>query len=310
MSSLRQAVEEYLDLRQQLGFKLDRQKLLLREFVSFMEDCGAPYVTTEHALQWALRPRNARSSYLAQRLIAVRCFARHHCAAEPRTQIPPSDLLPYRPSRAHPYMYTKKDVQRLLTAAKCLRPAGGLRGVTYVTLLGLLSVTGLRISEALSLSPQDVDLAQGLLTIRKTKFGKTRLVPLHPSTIRALRRYARDRRTFLGIQSATRFFVSSQGGPLSIGAVMKTFRLLRRRVGLHASDRCDEPTLHHFRHRFATQTLLRWYRTGQDVERQLPALSTFLGHVNIASTYWYLSCHPGLMRQAMLRLEHRWEKAP
>jgi integrase/recombinase XerD len=287
MSSLRQAIEEYIVLRRQLGFKLDRQQLSLRSFASFMEECGASFITTERALQWALRPRHARPSYLAQRLIAVRCFARHHFATDPRTQIPPSDLLPYRPRRARPYLYSEQDIERLLIAARDLRPAGGLRGSTYVALLGLLAVTGLRISEALSLSPQDVDLQQGLLTIRKTKFGKTRLVPLHSSASRALRRYARQRRAFIGAESTARFFVSSRGGPLSVGAAMKTFRFLRRRVGLHATEHCDEPTLHHFRHRFATQTLLRWYRAGQDVERQLPVLSTFLGHVSISSTYWY-----------------------
>jgi integrase/recombinase XerD len=310
MSSLRQAIEEYLVLRRQLGFKLDRQQFSLREFASFMENCGASFITTERALQWALRPQRASPSYLAQRLIAVRCFARHHCATDPRTQIPPSDLLPYRPHRARPHLYSEQDVERLLIAAKSLRPAGGLRGSTYVALLGLLAVTGLRISEALSLTPQDVDLLQGLLTIRKTKFGKTRIVPLHPSARRALRRYARQRRAFIGAESTARFFVSSQGGPLSVGAAMKTFRFLRRRVGLHATKHCDEPTLHHFRHRFATQTLLRWYCAGHDVERQLPVLSTFLGHVSISSTYWYLSCHPELMGQAMQRLERRWGKCP
>ncbi len=310
MSSLRQAIEEYIALRRQLGFKLDRQQFSLREFAAFMEDCGATFITTERALQWALRPQRAHPSYLAQRLIAVRCFARHHCATDPRTQIPPSDLLPYRPRRARPYLYSEQDIERLLTAAKCLRPAGGLRGSTYVALLGLLAVTGLRISEALALTLKDVDLQQGLLTIRKTKFGKTRLVPLHPSASRALCRYARQRSAFMGAESTARFFVSSQGGPLSAGAVMKTFRSLCRRVGLHATQHCGEPTLHHFRHRFATQSLLRWYRAGKDVERQLPVLSTFLGHVSISSTYWYLSCHPELMNQAMQRLEHRWEQSP
>jgi site-specific recombinase XerD len=310
MTSLRRAIEEYLVLRRQLGFKLDRQKLHLREFASFMEGCGASFITTERALQWALRPHRASPAYSAQRLIAVRCFARHHCATDPRTQIPPSDLLPYRARRARPYLYSEKDIDRLLIAAKSLGPTGGFRGHTYVALLGLLAVTGLRISEALSLTLKDVDLLQGLLTIRKTKFGKTRFVPLHATAKLALRRYARQRRASTATESTDRFFVSTQGGPMSVGAVEKTFRLLRRRVGLHASEHCDEPKLHHFRHRFATQTLLRWYHAGQDIESQLPVLSTFLGHVNMASTYWYLSCHPELMRQAMQRLEQRWEKCP
>jgi integrase len=310
MSALRKAVEDYIALRRQLGFKLDRQQFLLREFASFMEACGAPFITTDRALQWVLRPQRARPSYRTQRLIAVRCFARHYCAIDPRSQIPPSDLLPNRPRRARPYLYSDGDITRLLVAARSLRPAGSLRGLTYATLLGLLTVTGLSISEALALTLKDVDLQQGLLTIRKTKFGKTRLVPLHPSARRALRQYAIQRDACAGTGFAPCFFVSSQGGPLTAGAVTKTFRALCGRVGLHALKHCDEPKLHHFRHRFATESLLRWYRADDDVERRLPVLSTFLGHVCISSTYWYLSCHPELMGQAMRRLERRWGKSP
>jgi integrase len=309
MSTLRAAVDEYIALRRQLGFKLAHPQRYLREFASFMEAGGIPFITTEAAMEWALRPRRAQPSYWAQRLAAVRCFARHHCAADPRTQIPPDDLLRHRPRRARPYLYSEQDIERLPRATQGLRPAGGLRGFTYATLLGLLVVTGMRISEALALCVKDVDLHQGLLTIRKTKFGKTRLIPLHPSARRALQQYARQRHALVG-HGTTHFFVSSQGQPLVAGNVMKTFCRLRRRVGLQASERWDKPTLHHFRHRFATESLLRWYRDGDDVERRLPVLSTFLGHVCISSTYWYLSCHPELMGQAMRRLEQRWEKSP
>jgi integrase/recombinase XerD len=310
MNTLRDAIEEYIALRLRLGFKLREPQRWLREFASFMEEHGATIITTERALQWALRPQRAHSSYLAHRLMAVRCFARHHCASDPRTQIPPSDLLPNRPRRARPYLYSEQDIERLLGAAKGLRPAGGLRGATYAVLLGLLSVTGLRISEALALTTKDVDLQQGLLTIRKTKFGKARLVPLHPSARRALTQYAQQRHALVSPGPTAYFFVSSHGRPLIAGNVMKVFRRLCCRVGLHASNRWDEPKLHHFRHRFATESLLRWYRAGDDVEHRLPALSTFLGHVCISSTYWYLSCHPELMGQAMRRLESRWGNSP
>ncbi len=309
MSTLRAAIEEYLALRRQLGFKLHNPQRHLHDFASFIEAGEIPFITTEAALEWALRPRGAQPSYLAQRLAAVRRFARHHCAADPRTQIPPLDLLRHRPRRARPYPYSEEDIGRLLIVARDLRPAGGLRGPTYDTLLGLLVVTGMRISEALALRVKDVDLDQGILTIRKTKFGKTRLVPLHPSARGALQHYARQRNALVG-HGTTHFFVSSQGQPLVAGNVWKTFRLLRRRAGLQAREGCDTPTLHHFRHRFATQSLLRWYRAGLDVERRLPVLSTFLGHVSTSSTYWYLSCHPELMGQAMRRLERRWEKSP
>jgi integrase/recombinase XerD len=309
MSTLREAVEEYIALRRQLGFKLALAHRYLGKFVHFMEARRIPFITIEAALEWAMQPRGADPAYLAQRLGAVRRFARHHCATDPRTQIPPIDLLRHRPRRARPYHYSEQDIERLLTSTQGLRPMGGLRRATYATLLGLLTVTGMRISEVLALRVEDVDLQEGLLTIRKTKFGKTRLVPLHPSARRALQQYARQRDALVG-RRTTHFFVSSQGRPLVAANVMKTFRLLRRRVGLQAREGCDPPTLHHFRHRFATESLLRWYRAGDDVERRLPVLSTFLGHVCISSTYWYLSCHPELMEQAVRRLEQRWENSP
>jgi integrase/recombinase XerD len=309
MTTLHTAVGEYIALRRQLGFKLVSPELYLHEFASFMEGRGIPFITIELALEWALRPGSAGPAYLASRLAAVRCFARHHCLADPRTQIPPSDLLPHPRRRARPYPYSEEDIDRLLTAAQKLRPANGLRGFTYYTMLGLLAVTGLRIGEALALLLDDVDLHDGLLTVRKTKFGKTRLVPLHPSACRAMQSYARRRDALVG--HATRyFFVSSNGRPLLAGAVRKTFHLLCHRLGLQSSDRWDSPKLHHFRHRFATESLLRFYRAGDDVERRLPVLSTFLGHVSTSSTYWYLSGHPELMSEAMQRLERRWEKAP
>lgn len=310
MIPLRKAIEQYLTLRGDLGFKLRGTRYLLRQFARFMEDQSASFVTTDLALHWAMSPRRAQSAWWAQRLMAVRCFARHHRATDPRTQVPPLDLLRFRPRRARPYLYTEQDIERLMAAAKTLRPAGGLRGSTYATLLGLLSVTGLRISEALSLRPADVDCQAGLLTIRKTKFGKSRLVPLHPSAQRALLHYARQRDAYVGNLAAPRFFVTADGGPLTFQQVSKTFRLLRRRVGLQAAAQWDNPQLHHFRHRLATESLLRWYRAGDDVEQRLPVLSTFLGHGSVASTYWYLSGHPELMTRAMRRLEQRWEKSP
>ena len=172
MSTLRRAVEDYIALRRQLGFKLTHAHRQLRQFVSFMQARRIPFITTEAALEWAMCPRSADPTYLAQRLGVVRRFARHHCAADPRTQIPPIDLLRRRPRRARPYLYSEQDIERLLSATQGLRPMGGLRRATYATLLGLLIVTGMRVSEVLALGLKDVDLHEGLLTIRKTKFGK------------------------------------------------------------------------------------------------------------------------------------------
>jgi integrase len=239
--------------------------------------------------------------------MVARLFARYHQASDPRTEVPPKGLLPYHPRRAKPYLYHQEEIARLLSAAAALPPAGGLRGSTYACLLGLLAVTGLRIGEALALLSTDVDLPAGVLTIRSGKFGKSRLVPLHASTVRVLTDYARQREASGLAASAQHFFVSERGMPLSLSTVHRTFRLLCRQLGLQATAGSDEPQLHHFRHRFATETLLQWARTGEEVERKLPILSTFLGHSSITDTYWYLSASPALMDQAVARLEQRWE---
>jgi integrase len=307
MNTLRDAIEQYLQLRHDLGFKLTQAQRWLREFADFMEQKQAPHITTERALEWALQPTNGQPAYWAKRLTAIRVFARYHSATDPCTEVPPDGLLPYRPRRAKPYPYTEGEINRLMQAAAALPPPDGLRGKTYACLIGLLIVTGLRIGEALGLTPHDVDLQTGLLTIRGAKFDKSRLVPVHDSTQAALSTYARQRDQRLGRTTPHHFFVTAHGKPLAGSNVRRTFRGLCRQIGLHGSATSDEPRLHHFRHRFATQTLLQWYQSGEDVEQQLPILSTFLGHARISDTYWYLSARPELMKQALIRLERRWE---
>ncbi len=308
MNTLREALEHYVLLRRALGFKLTQTQRWLNDFAAFMEDRQAAFITAELALQWALLPVHAQPAYWAKRLIAVRLFARYRSATDPRTEVPPAGLLPYHPRRAKPYLYTEEEIDRLMRAAAALPPPNGLRGCTYACLLGLLAVTGLRIGEALALKREDVDLQARLLTIRSTKFDKSRLVPLHPSTGHALSAYARQRDGCFESATPSHFFVSACGTPLSASTVRRTFRALCRQVGLHGSERCDEPRLHHFRHRFAMQTLLQWYRCGEDLEQRLPVLSTFLGHACIGDTYWYLSARPELMAHAVRRLEQHWEK--
>lgn len=309
MNTLRGAIDDYLLLRRDLGFKLIQAEHWLHDFAAFMEDQQASFITVERTLQWALRPSDAQPPYWAKRLSAVRLFARYRSMTDPRTEVPPVGLLPYHPRRAKPYLYTEEDIDALMSAAGALPPPDGLRGRTYACLLGLLAVTGLRIGEALRLKRNDVDLQEGLLTVHGTKFDKSRLVPLHPSTGHALSAYAGQRDGCFGQAKPDHFFVSARGTSLTGSSVRRTFRLLCRRVGLHGSDGCDEPRLHHFRHRFATETLLQWYRSSEDIERQLPVLSTFLGHASIADTYWYLSAQPELMGEALQRLEQRWEKS-
>jgi integrase len=262
------------------------------------------------ALDWAQQSPSMQPATCAQRLGYVRGFARYHVARDPQTEIPPEGLLPFRPSRAQPYLYSEEDIAGLLQCALELPTAGGLRPWTYHCLLGLLSVTGLRIGEAIRLKAEDVDLQAGLLTVRGTKFGKSRLITIHPSTGEVLEQYRARRETFLAGRAASTFFITRRGNHLDIGDVHRTFYQLSRRLGLRGATASHGPRLHDFRHRFAVQTLLRWYRSGEDVERRMPVLSTYLGHVHVADTYWYLSACPELMGLAVARLEQSWGELP
>ena len=308
MTTLRQALREYLNLRCGLGFKLDRARKQLPAFVKFMEEHRASYITNKLALAWAQQPSTVQPAEWAQRLSVVRAFARHRSATDPRTQIPPTGLLPYRPKRAKPYPYSRKEIQGLLRAALSLPARGGLRPRTYHCLFGLLSVTGLRLGEALNLELQDVDLQTSVLTIRNAKFGKTRLIPLHASTRRVLADYlARRKRRWSKRPVSSYVFVSNWGNRLDRGDVHRTFYALSRQIGLRGPSDNHGPRIHDLRHRFAAMTLLRWYRSGKDVEQKLPYLSAYLGHVHVGDTYWYLNAWPELMREAMSRLERCWE---
>jgi integrase/recombinase XerD len=306
MKPLRDAIADYITLRRSLGFKLRATAASLIEFASFLEQKAAPYITTELALKWAMQHVDHQPWTWAQRLGFVRVFARHWSATDPRTEIPPAGLLPFRGRRARPYLYTEKEVQRLLVAAKCLSPSSGLRPWTYHCLFGLLAVSGLRISEAIKLDRQDVDFDQGLLTIRQTKFNKSRLIPLHVSTRDVLAQYAQRRDRLVLTQSSSCFLLNDHGCCLESSNVRRTFYALSRQIGLRGAVDHTGPRLHDFRHRFALKTLIHWYRTGEDIERRLPVLSTFLGHAHTADTYWYLSIHPELMGLATERLEQRW----
>lgn len=314
MNTLRQAVREYLSMRRDLGFKLQKAGKGLHDFVTFMEQRRASYITQALALSWAQQPANVQPAHWAQRLSFIRGFARYRSATDRRTQIPPQGLLPFQPKRSRPYLYSDDEIHRLLDAAlkmPCRYERGELRPWVYYCLLGLLSVTGLRLGEAQNLELQDVDLKTAVLTIRAAKFGKTRLVPLHATTCKVLADYlTRRQRHWAGRAASSYLFVSSGGNRLDSGDIHRTFYALSRQIGLRAPADRHGPRLHDLRHRFATKTLVHWYRSDQDPGRQLPILSTYLGHVHVADTQWYLSGSPELMREAMPRLEQRWEDRP
>lgn len=310
MSTLRQAVAEYLTLRRGLGFKLHRPGAWLEQFVSFLEKRGASYITTQLALDWAKQSINAQPVYMTQRLSTVRDFARYRAASDLRTEVPLLGLLPHRFHRKPPYIYSEDEIGRLIKAAGQLPSTTGLRSRTYATLLGLLAVTGMRIGEAIALDRDDVDFSGALLTIRGAKFNKSRLVPVHATTRRALQRYADQRDRIHPRPRTTSFFVGEHGSRMVRNTVEQMFVRLSREVGLRGPSDSRGPRVHDIRHRFAVTTMLRWYRAGVDVERHLPELSTFLGHGHPTATYWYLSAVPELMRLVVARLEPRTRRRP
>jgi integrase/recombinase XerD len=289
---------------------LSEARTQLPKFVDFLERQGHPFITTEGAVCWATQPRHVQPAEWARRLRWVRGFARYYSAIDPRTEIPPTEWLPYRPQRHSPYLYSDAEIAQLITAAHHLPSATGLRAHTYGTVFGLLAVTGMRISELVGLDTGDVDFAGSLLTIRHTKFRKSRCLPLHRTTQQALAGYVSQRDRVYPLPKSASFFVSEQGMRLPTWTVRDTFIQLSRQIGLRGPRDSHGPRLQDFRHRFAVQTLVRWYREGVDVDRHLPELSTYLGHVKVSDTYWYLSATPELLALATQRLERAQRRLP
>ena len=302
---LRARAVEYLAMRRALGFKLSAQGRVLMGFVDYAERRGASTVTTDLAVEWAMdTPRSTDQLWWARRLMVVRIFARHLKAFDSATEIPPDDVLVGHYRRTTPYLYSDQQVADLMAAAQQLAPP--LRGHTYATVIGLLAVTGLRIGEAARLDRCDVDLDSGVLTIRDSKFAKSRAVPVHVTTVAALRHYAALRDTLRPSQACAAFFVSTRGTRLDPANTSHTFAELLDVAGIRAQPGVRRPRIHDLRHLFAVNTLLGWYRPEIDGDpaAMLPALSTYLGHVDPKSTYWYLQATPQLLALAAQRLEH------
>lgn len=303
MNSLSDALGEYLALRRGLGFKLAAHERLLVKFISFLTAQGATVITTELALRWATENPDVQPACWTERLRVARLFAQYRSATDPRTEVPPTGLLPHRYLRKSPHIYSEEEVGRVVDGAGLLEPEAGLRSTTYSTLFGLLAVTGLRVGEAVALDRDVVDLDRGLITVRVSKFRKSRLVPVHESTTASLARYAAARDRTLLRPFTPAFFVSEEGTRLTTWRVQESFRQLSRTIGLRGPNDRRGPRLHDFRHSFAVKTLIGWYRAGCDVQRLVPRLSTYLGHGHVSDTYWYLSACPELLGLAVGRLE-------
>lgn len=299
MSPLRQALADYLTMRRALGYKLDKAERLLGQFVAFAEERGETQIRTETALAWATRPAGAAAIWTSRRLAEVRLFARHLRALDPRTEVPPADLLPARVRRATPYLYAPQEIADLMRATTILH--GSHVQATYRTLIGLLAATGMRVGEAIGLDRDDFDAVHGRLTIQKGKFGKSRQLPLHSTSVAALDDYLRreDRPRQAGVPA---LLISSVGKRLRYKSVQPTFHKLLQHCGIAPRSATCRPRIHDLRHSFAVATIVDGYRSG-DPGSRLVILSTYLGHVDPGDTYWYLSAAPELLGLAGDRLE-------
>jgi len=300
MIAVREAVADYLTIRRALGFKLVEHERLLTDLAVFLEQAGAGTLSTELAVTWAARTRGTEG-HKAARLSVARGFAGYLRTLDAATEVPPTGLFLHRKRYAVPYLYSDEEIGALLTAAAALRPP--LRAASHYTLIGLLAVAGMRIGEALRLDRSDVDMQTGVLTIRNTKFGKSRQLPLHASTVEALVRYERQRDQLCPKPNAPSFFVSTRGNRMDKSAVQRAFRHLCRRAGIERPPGAPQPRAHDLRHAFAVGTLLDWHRTGVDVQARMLWLSTYLGHVEPSDTYRYLTAAPELLALAANRLE-------
>ena len=309
MTSLRTSVKNYLAMRRALGFKLERQEAYLLDFVAFMQRHRLRRITGKQIIRWVRENPSNDPCYQGLRFGSVRLFAVYHSTVDPRTEVPPADLMPRVQGRNRFYLYSDDEIRRLL--AETLKHRVGATSISRWVrhmLYGLLSVSGLRIGEALRLNVTDVDLDRGILNIRDSKFKKSRLVPLHASTLTALRKYLHRRKQYFQGREIEPLFVSRHGTRMSHNDAWKSLVRLSRKIGLRKPTDRRGPRLHDFRHCVAAKVMLRCYRSGADPQRRLPALSTYLGHVDLKHTYWYLHQNPALMKQAVERLECCWSR--
>ena len=307
MSMLRENVADYLATRRAMGFKVEGLSKLLLSFVAFCEARGATRVQSDLAVQWATAAIKVpvNDALFARRMDAVRIFARYQHALDPATQIPAESICNRRYQPKEPNVFSEAEVLALLAATDTLSPR--FKAVTWRTLIGLLAATGMRPGEACRLTIGDIDLANGVVQVLQTKFDKSRLVFIHPTTATVLGHYLQVRQDWVGTtaRACPAVFVNSRREAINPDRLGVTFRQIVAAAGIATTPGHRPPRLHDVRHTFAVTTMLDWYRDGHDVQARLPLLSTWLGHVDPASTYWYLHAVPELLALAARRLEAR-----
>jgi integrase/recombinase XerD len=304
MRSLGEHVDDYLRLRRALGFKLERHGQILPQLVAYLDAAGASTLTSELAISWARLPAGTQPRHWAARLAVARGFAAYLQTIDPATEVPPAEVFAVRYRRPVPYLWSQRDICRLLEAARALRPP--LKAASCEALFGLLAVTGMRVGEAVALEVDDLDLDGGVITIREqvAKLERARLVPLHATTVDALERYAETRERLCPKPRSRTFFLSAAGTAFDRSAVSRTLRKITTALGLRTAT--VHPRAHDLRHSFAVSTLIGWQRSGARIDERIAALSTYLGHASPADTYWYLTATPELMGLAAERLERRF----
>ena len=302
MSTIRDSLVQYVAVRRALGTKFYEPALALGHLVDLLEREEAEFITTDLALRWAMESKHVQRATWGRRLSQVRGFAKWLNAVDIRNEIPPKRLLDARRRRNAPHIYTIEEIDLLMAQAARLHSRTGMRALTYSTLIGLLVATGLRPSEAIGLDRSDVDLVGGILSIRESKFGKSRFVPIEESTRAALERYLQSRDRLCPLRLSEAFLIGERGMRLNGCSARSMFARISRTIGLRATAEYGRnghgPRLQDFRHSFATGKLVEWYRAGLDVTRELPKLSTYLGHVDVGLTYWYIEAVPELLQLA------------
>jgi integrase/recombinase XerD len=303
--NLRQELDRYLTIRRRLGYDLSSTERVLRRFVAFAESQGADHISTDLFVRWRAVFGRAQRRTWAARLGMVRLFAQWLHGLDPEHEVPPQSLIPDRHRRSRPYIYSEEEIGKIIATAATLPSVYGLRGLTFSILFGLIAMTGLRISEALGLDVEDVDLDLGVLTVRRGKSGKARLVPMHKSITSRLAAYARERDRLLGLTPRS-FFATDHGTRPDDCSARYNFAIVCQRIGLRPAQLYGRhgrgPRIHDLRHSFAARTILGWYRTGKDPAREMIKLTTYLGHTKPENTYWYIEAVPELLELAARRV--------
>lgn len=290
-------VQEYLSYRRSLGFSLHIEGQQLIKFANYVDSKNyTEFLTEDIAIEWAKSSKKSSRITWARRLEIIRPFAKYCCITEPETQIPKSNIFGKPHRRKSPYIFSKNEIYQILETTKYLVPQGGLRPLSFRYLFSLLYVTGLRISEALKLLPEDVDLKEGILLIRKTKFNKSRIVPLDKTTVKALSEYCNQRNKYVLPSNLRNFFIIDSGKPITLRAAEYAFLRIRNILGWNNKSQNKIPRIYDLRHTFVCHRLLEWYKQGVDVHTVMPHLSTYLGHVKVSDTYWYITGISELMK--------------